>query len=381
MSRRSERASRPGGRGAVDPEVLADAEADSLEDVVGARRSLVPPPVLIAGLVVALVVASIVAASVGAFSIPLGEVLGSIFHKVGLNIGSTPDALGQDVLWNIRFPRVVLALVVGAALGCAGAAMQGTFSNPLAEPGIVGVSSGAALGAVAAIVMGVTGLGVWSLPAAAFVGGLITVVVVYLASRDNGRTEVVTLILTGVAVNALAGAVIGLLTFFSTDAELRSITFWTLGSVAQATWLKVAVVAPLAVFGVVAATVFAPKLDLLTLGDKPARHLGVDVERLRIIMLVIVAVLTASAVAVSGIILFVGLVIPHLVRMLAGPSHKVLLPASALAGAAILVVADLVSRTIVAPAEVPLGVLTALIGAPFFFFMLRKTRRRQGGWA
>ncbi len=369
------------GRPDVDADVLAEAEADALEDVVGARRSLVPAPALIIGLVVVLVVAAIVAASVGAFSIPPGEVLGSILHRVGLNIGTTPDALGQDVLWEIRFPRVLLALVVGAALGCAGAAMQGTFSNPLAEPGIVGVSSGAALGAVAAIVLGVTSLGVWSLPAAAFVGGLVTVVVVYLASRDNGRTEVVTLILTGVAVNAFAGAVIGLLTFFSTDAELRSITFWTLGSVAQATWEKVAVVAPLAIVGVIAATVLAPKLDLLTLGDKPARHLGVDVERLRIIMLVIVAVLTASAVAVSGIILFVGLVIPHLVRMLAGPSHKVLLPASALAGAAILVIADLVSRTIVAPAEVPLGVLTALIGAPFFFWMLRKTRSRQGGWA
>jgi iron complex transport system permease protein len=209
----------------------------------------------------------------------------------------------------------------------------------------------------------------------------VTVLVVYVAARADGRTEVVTLILTGIAVNALAGAVIGLLTFFSDDAELRSITFWTLGSVAQATWSKVAVVAPLALVGVVLASAKAGQLDLLTLGERPARHLGVDVERLRVTMLVIVAVLTASAVAVSGIILFVGLVVPHLVRMVAGPGHRVLLPASALGGAAILVIGDLVARTIAAPAEVPLGVLTSLIGAPFFFWLLRRTRARQGGWA
>lgn len=366
---------------AVDPEVLAEAEADSLEDVVGARRGLISPPVLIGGLLVALVVACLVGAGVGAFSIPPGEIVGSLLHRIGLDLGPVPDALGESVLWDIRFPRVMLALLVGASLGCAGAAMQGTFSNPLAEPGVVGVSSGAALGAVVAIVMGLTAMGSWSLTLAAFVGGLVTVILVYLASRANGRTEVVTLILTGVAVNALTGAVIGLLTYVSTDAELRSITFWTLGSVAQATWPKVLAVAPVAVLGVILASSYASKLDLLALGERPARHLGVNVERLRITMLVIVAILTASAVAVSGIILFVGLVIPHLVRMVAGPGHKLLLPASALGGAVILVIADLVSRTIVAPSEVPLGVLTSLIGAPFFFWMLRRTRTRQGGWA
>jgi iron complex transport system permease protein len=300
---------------------------------------------------------------------------------MGLEVGPAPDQVADSVLWQIRFPRVALALVVGAALGCGGATMQGSFSNPLAEPGIVGVSSGAALGAVAAISLGFAGLGGWSLPVAAFVGGLATVIVVYLASRSDGRIEVVTLILTGIAVNALAGAVIGLLTFFSTDAELRSITFWSLGSVAQATWPKVAVVAPLAAVGIVLAWTRAPELDLLALGDRAAGHVGVDVDRLRAVMLVIVAVLTASAVAVSGIILFVGLVVPHLVRMVAGPGHRVLLVASALGGAVLLVLADLVARTIAAPAEVPLGVLTALVGSPFFFWLLRRTRARQGGWA
>lgn len=259
--------------------------------------------------------------------------------------------------------------------------MQGSFANPLAEPGIIGVSSGAALGAVAAIVGGFVLLDTWSVAAAAFVGGLITVAVVYFASRSDGRTEVVTLILTGVALNALAGAVIGLITYLSNDAELRSITFWTLGSVAQATWPKVLVVLPIAIAGVVVASSQARRLDLLALGERSARHLGVDVERLRVLMLFVIALLTAAAVAVSGIILFVGLVMPHIVRMIAGPGHRVLLPASALAGALALVVADTISRTAIEPSEIPLGVLTALVGAPFFLWMLRRTRARQGGWA
>jgi iron complex transport system permease protein len=318
---------------------------------------------------------------VGAYEIGPGQILSSVLGRVGLDVGSGPAGVGESVLWDIRFPRVALAVLVGGALGCAGASMQGSFSNPLAEPGIVGVSSGAAVGAVVSIVLGLTALGTWSLTAAAFAGGLITVVVVYLASRSNGRTEVVTLILTGIAVNALTGALIGLMMFYSTDTELRSITFWQLGSLAAATWPKVAAVAPVALLGVVLAAVLAPKLDLLALGERSARHLGVDVERLRIRMLVLVAVLTAAAVAVSGIILFVGLVVPHLVRMVVGPAHRVLVVASALGGALLLVVGDLAARTIAAPAEVPLGVLTALVGSPFFFWLLRRTRASQGGWA
>ncbi|MET0921471.1 MAG: iron ABC transporter permease [Acidimicrobiia bacterium] len=332
-------------------------------------------------LTIGLVVASIVAIGIGAFHASPGEVLSVIAHRLGLNIGTQPDALVDSVVWDIRIPRVLLAMVVGGALGCAGAAMQGAFANPLAEPGIIGVSSGAALGAVAAIVLGFTLLDTWSVAGAAFVGGLITVAIVYFASRSDGRTEVVTLILTGVALNALTGAVIGLFTYLSTDAELRSITFWTLGSVAQATWPKVLVVMPIAIIGIILASSQARKLDLLSLGERSARHLGVNVERLRILMLVVVAMLTASAVAVSGIILFVGLVMPHIIRMIAGPGHRVLLPASALAGALALVVADTVSRTVIAPSEIPLGVLTALVGAPFFLWMLRRTRARQGGWA
>ena len=358
-----------------------DVRPDGTASVPERPTRRLPAPVLLGGLAVALVAICVVAAGMGAYSIPPGEVMASVLRKVGLVGGAATDAMAESVLWEIRFPRVALAAVVGAALGCAGATMQGTFGNPLAEPGVVGVSSGAVLGAVAQIVLGLTLFGAWSVTAAAFLGGLVTLALVYLAARADGRTEVVTLVLTGIAVNALTGAVIGLLTYVSTDEELRSITFWTLGSVAQATWPKVFAVAPVAVVGVVLATASARRLDLLALGEQPARHLGVDVERLRVLMLVVVALLTASAVAVSRVILFVGLVIPHLVRMAAGPGHRTLLPASALAGAAILTLADLCARTIAAPAELPLGVLTSLVGSPFFFWQLRRTRARQGGWA
>ncbi|MGW7209058.1 FecCD family ABC transporter permease [Streptomyces sp. NPDC054837] len=332
------------------------------------------------GLVVGLLVLVPVAAGVGAYPIPVGDVLGSVQHKAGLG-GGELDRVAESVLWNVRFPRIVLALLVGASLGCAGALMQGVFGNPLAEPGVIGVSSGAAVGAVAAIAFGIGFLGTWTVSVFAFVAGLGTVLLVYAMSRSGGRTEVVTLILTGIAVNAFAGAVIGLFLFFADTAAVNQITFWQLGSLAQATWPKVVAVLPCAVLGLAVAPLYARRLDLLSLGERPARHLGVDVERLRIVLVLVIALLTAAAVSVSGIISFVGLVVPHLLRMVAGPGHRFLVPGSALTGALVLLAADLAARTVAAPAELPLGVLTALLGSPFFFWLLRRTRRRQGGWA
>ncbi|MBQ1163276.1 iron ABC transporter permease, partial [Streptomyces sp. A73] len=215
----------------------------------------------------------------------------------------------------------------------------------------------------------------------AFVAGLATVLLVYLLSRSGGRTEVVTLLLTGIAVNAFAGALIGLSIFFADNAQLTQITFWQLGSLAQATWPKVLAVLPCALAGLLVAPLCSRRLDLLALGERPARHLGVDVERLRLTLVLVVALLTAAAVAVAGIITFVGLLVPHLLRMAAGPGHRFLVPGSALGGAVVLVGADLAARTVAQPAELPLGVLTALLGSPFFFWLLRRTRRRQGGWA
>ncbi|MER7699518.1 iron ABC transporter permease [Streptomyces sp. NPDC096095] len=336
--------------------------------------------VLTLALSLALLAGCLLSAAIGAYSIPLGDVLSSVQHRAGLG-GQELDRVGESVLWNVRLPRVVLALLVGASLGCAGALMQGVFGNPLAEPGVIGISAGAAVGAVASIALGLSFFGNWTVTVCAFVAGLVTVLLVYTLSRSGGRTEVVTLILTGIAVNALAGALIGLFIFFADNAQITQITFWQLGSLSQATWPKVLAVLPCALAGLLIAPFHARGLDLLALGERPARHLGVDVERLRIVLVLVVALLTAAAVAVAGIISFVGLLVPHLLRMANGPGHRFLIPGSALGGALVLVAGDLAARTVAAPAELPLGVLTALFGSPFFFWLLRRTRRKQGGWA
>ncbi|MFD7320963.1 FecCD family ABC transporter permease [Streptomyces sp. NPDC059875] len=332
------------------------------------------------GLLAVLLLLALLSAGIGAYEIPLGDVLASVQHRLGLG-GHALERSAESVLWNIRLPRVVLAILVGASLGCAGALMQGVFGNPLAEPGVIGISAGAAVGAVGAIALGLSFFGNWTVTVCAFAAGLATVFLVYAMSRAGGRTEVVTLILTGIAVNAFAGALIGLFIFFADNAQITQITFWQLGSLAQATWPKVLAVLPCALVGLAVAPLYARKLDLLALGERPARHLGVDVERLRIVLILVVALLTAAAVAVAGIITFVGLLVPHLLRMANGPGHRFLVPGSALGGAVVLAAGDLAARTVAAPAELPLGVLTALFGSPFFFWLLRRTRRRQGGWA
>ncbi|MCM9079250.1 iron ABC transporter permease [Streptomyces spororaveus] len=338
------------------------------------------PALLTTALVAALALLALLSAGVGAYDIPLADVLASVRHHLGLG-GAPLDRVGESVLWNVRLPRVVLALLVGASLGCAGALMQGVFGNPLAEPGVIGISAGAAVGAVAAIGLGLSFFGNWTITVCAFVAGLITVSSVYLLSRNGGRTEVVTLILTGIAVNAFAGALIGLFVFFADSGQVNQITFWQLGSLAQATWPKVLAVLPCAVAGLLVAPLYSRRLDLLSLGERPARHLGIDVERLRLALILVVALLTAAAVAVAGVITFIGLLVPHLLRMANGPGHRFLVPGSALAGAVVLVAGDLAARTLAPPAELPLGVLTALLGSPFFFWLLRRTRRKQGGWA
>ncbi|MFD6856834.1 FecCD family ABC transporter permease [Rhodococcus sp. NPDC060090] len=338
--------------------------------------------VVFAGLVVALVGLAIVSACLGQVPTSPAEVVGSVLHRIGLDIGPMPaHPAGEVTLWEVRFPRVVVAMLVGAALGCSGALLQGIFANPLAEPGVIGVSSGAAVGASAVIVLGGAFSSGWSLAGAAMLSGLVTTFLVYAMSRSGGRTEVVTVILTGVAVNAMAGGLIALFTFVANPAARDQIVFWQLGSLGGATWDVVGVVAPLTVVGVAVAIVLAPKLDVLALGESVARHLGVDVERVRQVAIVAVAVLVSAAVAFTGIIMFVGLVVPHLMRLALGPAHRVLMVASVLGGAVVLLAADLGARTLVPNADLPLGMLTALIGGPVFFLMLRRTRAKQGGWA
>ncbi|GCE76327.1 ABC transporter permease [Cellulomonas biazotea] len=337
---------------------------------------------LFGGLTVALLVLAVVAAGSGQLHVPPAEVVGSLLHRLGLDAGTVPThPNGDAALWSVRFPRIVMAVLVGAALATGGAVLQGVFGNPLAEPGVVGVSSGAAVGACLAIVTGWTFAGTWTVALLAFVGGLVATGVVYATARAGGRTEVVTLVLTGVAVNAVAGAAVAFLTFLGDTQAREQIVFWQLGSLNGTRWVYVAVVAPLVVIGVAGSLLLARRLDLLALGERSARHLGVDVERLRITAVVVVAVLTAAAVAFCGVIAFVGLVVPHLVRMAVGPGHAVLVPASALGGATLLLGADLVARTAVPYADLPIGMLTALVGGPFFFWLIRRTRASAGGWA
>lgn len=226
--------------------------AQARPEAVPSRRPGRRAPLLAAGLLAALLLLALVSAGVGAYAIPTGDVLASVQHRAGLG-GAPLDRVGESVLWNVRLPRVALALLVGASLGCAGALMQGVFGNPLAEPGVIGISAGSAVGAVAAIGLGLTFLGNWTVTACAFVAGLVTVGSVYLLSRSGGRTEVVTLILTGIAVNAFAGALIGLFVFFADSGQVNQITFWQLGSLAQATWPRVLAVLPCALVGLAAA--------------------------------------------------------------------------------------------------------------------------------
>jgi len=346
---------------------------------VTSRSRAVALTLLLAGLLVGGVVLS---AITGQLAITPTEVAGSLLRAIGIDTAWAPtDPIIESTLWVVRFPRIVMALVVGAALAVAGAVMQAIFGNPLAEPGVVGVSSGAALGAATAIVVGASVLGVAGVAVFAFLGGLVATLLVYVVSRAGGRTEVVTLLLTGIAVNAIAQAGIAFVLFIADSASREQIVFWQLGSLGGSLWSQVAVVAAVAVPGVLIALVLARRYDLLALGERNARHLGVDVERLRLVSIVLVALLTGVAVAFTGIIAFVGLVVPHLIRMIIGPAHRGLVLASAVGGGALLVIADLLTRTLVAGAELPIGMLTSLVGGPFFFWLLYRQRRRSGGWA
>lgn len=336
---------------------------------------------LFAVLAVGLLIFIVLAAGRGQLHIPADEVFGSLMHKLGLNIGPMPEhPQGDNTLWQVRFPRVALAVIVGASLAAAGALMQGVFGNPLAEPSIVGVSTGAALAAAIVIVYQLTFFGSWTVAVFAFIGGLITTVLVYALSRSGGRSEVVTLVLMGIAINAICSAGLAFMLFIADTQAREEIVFWQLGSLNGTRWQYVLVVAPFAAIGLAGAMLASRKLDVLALGDRAARHVGIPVERLRLSVIALVALLTAAAVAFAGIIAFVGLVIPHLIRMIAGPGHRVLIPASALGGALLLLAADLFARTLITGADLPIGMLTSLVGGPFFFWLLLRTRRAAGGW-
>ncbi|HLF80116.1 MAG TPA: iron ABC transporter permease [Dehalococcoidia bacterium] len=353
------------------------ARVTGLADRIRPLPRLAIVPVLIGTLIAVF----IVSLAIGAVDIAPQQVVAILAQRVvGLDLGATYTKQQELVLWNIRLPRILLGLLAGCGLAVAGASLQGIFRNPLADPGLIGASSGGAVGAVGMIMLGIAPLGTYSLPVAAFTGSVLVTGLVYLLSRHGGRTEVVTLILTGVALNAIAGAAIGLMNFYATDAQLRSIVFWSMGSLGGGTWRVVYATTPFVVVGVLLLMTQRRALNLMILGEREAFHLGLSTERVRVQVITLSALISGAVVAAIGIVGFVGLVVPHLMRLLDGPDNRVLLPVSALGGSILLLLADLFARTLLSPLELPLGIVTALVGGPYFLWLLHHTRQTQGGW-
>jgi iron complex transport system permease protein len=331
------------------------------------------PAIVLAGLAMLACFVALASVATGAVPIPAGRAVAILWQgRKNLDPALLRDAA---ILFDIRLPRTCLALAIGAMLGVSGALLQGLFRNPLADPALVGVSSGATLAAAATIVLGhrFTGAGPLPfeiLPVAAFAGALAATSILYLLATRRGRTTVATMLLAGIALAALANAGTGFLSFLSDDRQLRDLTFWTMGSVGGATWTKLAGIAPMLALTLAATPFLARALNALVLGEAEAFHLGIPVERTKRILIVTVALGVGAAVAAAGPIGFVGLVVPHIIRLAIGPDHRLLLPASTLLGGSLLLAADIVARIAVAPAELPLGIVTALIGAPFFLWLL-----------
>jgi iron complex transport system permease protein len=283
----------------------------------------------------------------------------------------------EVIVWNIRMPRILMAILVGAALAIAGVAYQGVLRNPLADPYILGVSSGASLGAASFILFGqgFSFLGQWTLPVVAFVCGVGTLFIVYRLAYVAGKVQMETLLLSGVVVQAFLGAGLSLVMSMSGE-KIQQILFWLMGSLTLSDWSSGVAVTPYVIGGGLIIMLFAGELNLLALGEQKAHHLGMNVERTRLVVLVAASLTAGAAVAVSGVIGFVGLIVPHTMRALVGSDHRVLLPVSAVAGAILLIGADTLARTIMEPQELPIGVITAFLGAPFFGYLLRKRRQR-----
>lgn len=343
-------------------------------------RVILQPRSLFIVLSVTCVLAIWLSLALGPVSLPLMDTLRAGLRLLGVPVSGDNLEQAELILGQIRVPRTLLGLAVGAVLALSGVAMQGLFRNPLADPGLVGVSSGAALGAAIAIVAGASVGGLpdaiepYLLSISAFAGGLIVTGIVYRLGRRDGQTSVGIMLLAGVAMTALAGSIIGLFSYLADDATLRTLTFWNLGTLNGASYTRLWPLLLVCMLVILWLPRRAKALNALLLGESEARHLGIEVERLKRELVLCIAMGVGAAVAAAGLIGFVGLIVPHLVRLIAGPDHRVVLPASALAGASLLLLADVFARLVLAPAELPIGIVTALIGAPFFLFLLVRGR-------
>ncbi|MEM2944051.1 MAG: iron chelate uptake ABC transporter family permease subunit [Methanomassiliicoccales archaeon] len=332
--------------------------------------------IIIISLIAVLFVLVILVMCVGPVKISPFTVIEILF---GTNSPGPSDELYRKIVLEVRLPRVILSGLVGAALSVAGAAMQALFRNPMASPYILGISSGAAFGASLAMVLGIgMALGIYSIPLLAFVFALATIFLVYEVAKVQGRTPVETLLLTGIAVGSLFSALVSFMQYIAGE-KLSTIVFWLMGGFWTSDWDKVAIAAPLILLGIVATSAFSRHLNLILMGEETATNLGLEVETFKKIILVLSSLVTAAAVSVCGIIGFVGLIIPHIMRIVVGPDHRLLLPASCIVGAIFLISVDTFARTIIEPTELPVGVITALLGVPFFLYLLRR-RKRITGW-
>lgn len=334
-------------------------------------------------LVLALFVASAFSMGLGAVNIPVKDVIVILAKKIGLFQSTAISPQYEGVLNIVRLPRVALGLLVGAALGISGAAIQGIFRNPLAEPGLIGISAGASLMAVIIIVLEVSLfaglsnlLGYYLLAFGAFGGAGIAAMLVYQISRTDGKSNVATMLLAGIAINALAGALTGLITYIADDQQLRNITFWMLGSLAGASWETVWSVLPFILAPILLLPQMGKALNAFSLGEVQASQLGLKVNVVKRNVVILATMAVGASVAVSGIISFVGLLVPHTIRLVIGVDNKHVLPASALFGALMLTLADMICRTIIAPIELPIGVITALLGTPLFLYILIKDKKK-----
>ncbi|MET4696500.1 FecCD family ABC transporter permease [Endozoicomonas lisbonensis] len=337
---------------------------------------------LLVGLGIILPLTMIFSVGTGPVSIPAGDIISLLLERLGFIHSDLPEHT-RLIVESIRLPRTLLGVLVGSSLAIGGAAMQGLFRNPLADPSIIGVASGAALGAAIAIVLGGVLLSDfpaliqnYSVSLLAFIGSCLTTLVVYKMGTTSNGTSVATMLLAGVAITALAGAGLGVLTYISDDATLRNLTFWQMGSIAGATWNSVMICLSLLAPVVLLLCRYGSVLNAMLLGESEARHLGINVQKAKLILILLTALVVGVSVSVAGVIGFVGLVVPHLIRLMVGPDHRVLLPASAMLGGTLLLLADMVARVIVSPAELPIGIVTALMGAPFFISLLWQQRKR-----
>jgi iron complex transport system permease protein len=332
------------------------------------------------GLLLAAIVASL---SLGSSQLPVSESWRILAHQVpwlGNYIAAEGSEAAEQIVLQVRLPRVLLALLVGACLSLAGAGFQGVLRNPLADPYTLGVASGAAVGASLMILFGLHAFlfGQWSIPLVAFATGLASLAIVIRLANVNGRFHLETLILSGVVVSSFLGAIVSFMVAMS-DKVINEIVFWLMGSLAYRGWPFVGALAPYLAFGAIVLIACGRTLNIFALGERQAAHLGIRVQRTRLLVLVISTLMTAASVSIVGTIGFVGLVVPHLVRLAVGPDYRLLLPLAALYGGIYVLAADTIARTALGSAEIPLGVVTACLGAPFFVYLLRKNKKTAGG--